>query len=67
MPRLPEGKVPRLTRRQIESCLRIGSLEWAANKEYWSNRYHPEKGGPALAALNEARKEHAKLFKKGKR
>lgn len=56
-------KPPRLTPDMIRSCLKLGMLEHAANVEYYSNRYHPEKGGPALAALNEERKRHTRLFK----
>lgn len=56
-------KPPRLTQAEILACLRIGALEYAANVEYQTNGYHHEKGGPALARLNEARDELQKLKK----
>jgi hypothetical protein len=54
--------LPTLTKEQIESCIRLGRFEWEANKEYATNRFDPEKGGPALKALIQARKEHSRLF-----
>lgn len=50
-------KFPRLTMRQIRRSLTMGSLEVAANEEYRKGKYHPEKGGPALARLNKFRKD----------
>lgn len=35
----------------------MGMLEHLANEEYECGRYHPEKGGPALARLNRFRKD----------
>lgn len=43
--------------RQINRALMMGSLELEANEEYERGRYHPEKGGPALARLNVFRKD----------
>jgi hypothetical protein len=54
--------VKTLTREQIQSCIRLGQAEYAANVEYASNRYHPERGGPAMARLVQARAEHDRLF-----
>lgn len=55
-------KFPTLTSEQIRSCIRLGQAEYAANAEYQSNRYHPERGGPAMARLRQVRAEHARLF-----
>ncbi len=52
---------PKLTREQIESCLKLGSAEYAAGEEYHRGRYDPERGGPAMAKLREVRKAHAAL------
>lgn len=45
------------TSRLVSRALMMGVLEAAANEEYRKGRYHPEKGGPALAVLNRFRKD----------
>ena len=50
-------ELPRLTPREIADALKTGQLETAANAEYHRGKYDPERGGPALAALNEHRKQ----------
>lgn len=51
---------PKITMRQINRALMMGTLEAAANREYEKGRYQgSEKGGPALAELN--------AFRQGKR
>lgn len=46
---------PVLLREEVEAALKTGRLEAAANAEYRTGTYDPERGGPALRALNEHR------------
>jgi len=48
-------KPPLMTPERINESIKIGRLELAASEEYRQARYHPERGGPALKALNDAR------------
>jgi len=59
--REPAATTPVLASAQIDACLVIGSLEYAANEEYRKGRYDPQDGGPALARLNAARRAKAAL------
>lgn len=60
-------KIPKLTTRQIRRALMMGTLEFAANREYESKRFHPERGGPALARLNAFRKDKRRTTPKADR
>lgn len=57
-----QGQIAAHTR-AIHRAMTMGALEAEASREYESNRYDPEKGGPALARLNRFRKNKSLVYR----